>query len=71
MHFHLINFQVIKQYSLKIIDAGCTLYELDYFRESNLTQFQITDNTQLCNYLNALTLNEINPVFDQFNDYYL
>lgn len=41
IHFHLINFQVVKSYSMKYIagpdvDQECTLYILDYFRITGL-----------------------------------
>lgn len=40
MHFHLINFQAVKSYSLKTITGNngvhCSLYMIDYFRFSGL-----------------------------------
>jgi FtsP/CotA-like multicopper oxidase with cupredoxin domain len=42
MHFHLVNTQILKSYSLKYIDGPsedkkCTFYMLDYFRLTTLT----------------------------------
>lgn len=54
LHFHIVNFQVIEELSLKVTPEGCTLYELDYFRESNVSAFQLGDR-ELCLYLNGLT----------------
>lgn len=34
MHFHLINFQVIKILTLRKTSGGCTLYELDFLIEA-------------------------------------
>jgi len=56
MHFHLINFQIIQTYSLKLTPEGCTFYELDFFRFSNYSSFQGLTNAQLCDYLNNLSM---------------
>jgi FtsP/CotA-like multicopper oxidase with cupredoxin domain len=71
IHFHLVNFQVLQELSLKAIPEGCTLYELDYFRESNISNFQIEDNAALCSYLSGLTSDILDPLWPVFNSYLL
>lgn len=67
MHFHVVNFQKIQSYRLKVTAEGCSLYELDFFRESNISMFQIDDNVELCYLLGNITLDEILALSDQFN----
>ncbi len=67
MHFHVVNFQKIQSYRLKVTAEGCSLYELDFFRESNISMFQIDDNAELCYLLGNITLEEILALSDQFN----
>jgi FtsP/CotA-like multicopper oxidase with cupredoxin domain len=71
IHFHIINFQVMEELSLKTIPEGCTLYELDYFRESNISQFQIQNNSALCLYLDSLTPDMMTSLWPSFNSYLL
>jgi FtsP/CotA-like multicopper oxidase with cupredoxin domain len=71
MHFHIVNFQVIEELSLKVTLEGCTLYELDYFRESLVKNFQIADNAALCYYLGNMTEEIMEPLWSAFDRYLL
>lgn len=74
LHFHLVNFQVVKSYSLKKIegpdvDQECTLYILDYFRISGLARFQGKTNDQLCSELWGLTVDEAKAIYEQLSNF--
>ena len=60
MHIHLINFQTVATYTLKSIplNVNCTLYMLDYFRLSGLSELQLS-NLDLCNYLWNLNATQV------------
>ena len=71
-HFHLVNFQVIQKYSLKLTAEGCTYYQLDFYRISNYPPFKNMSNAQACNYLNHfITSDEAEALYDYLSIYYL
>ncbi len=46
MHIHLVNFQVVKAMSLRVVN-GCTLYELDFILEAILKGSSYRTNTSI------------------------
>jgi hypothetical protein len=67
IHIHLINFQVVKQYSLKMVQDDCTLYEIDYLRNSKYKPFNGLNDTQMCNYISQITSNDADALFHHLN----
>lgn len=48
---------------------GCTVYELDFLRETNISIFQDYNDSSLCNYLLNITLDEMIPFYPNFSAY--
>ncbi len=71
MHIHLVPFQLIQTFSLKLIPEGCAIYELDFFRFSKYTPFQNLSNSDLCKYLKNITLSETDKLYEFMGNYSL
>jgi FtsP/CotA-like multicopper oxidase with cupredoxin domain len=71
IHVHLINFQVVQTYDLKITPFGCTVYELDFFRFSNYSAFNGLSDEDLCYYLGNITLEESTMLYHFLGTYNL
>lgn len=70
MHIHLINHQAIRAYSLKQLpeNPNCTLYALDFFRNSQSAFANFTD-LQLCDYIWGLEDQEVLDLFESLQGY--
>jgi hypothetical protein len=72
IHFHLVNFQVVQTFTLRMVQEECTLYEVDYLRSSGYAKFKALNNKQLCDYIkNNITDDEAETVFHSYNSLYL
>lgn len=75
IHFHLVNFQVIQTYRLKTVVAGeeeCSLYELDFFKNTGSPIFNFLNYVELCSFLaNNLTTDDYKMLYDSFSSYNL
>lgn len=54
IHLHLVNFQVIQKYTLKLGGENCTYYELDFYKNSKYPAFDNLTYSQLCDFLNFI-----------------
>lgn len=51
IHFHLVNFQIVQTYSLRMVQDGCSQYEVDFLRSSGFSKFATFTDAQLCDYI--------------------
>ncbi len=72
IHFHLVTFQVVKTYSLKMVQEDCTLFEVDFLRSSGYEIFCGLSDNQLCDYIhNNITSEEADAIFHLYHSLYL
>jgi FtsP/CotA-like multicopper oxidase with cupredoxin domain len=72
IHFHLVNFQLVQTYTLRMVQDECSQYEVDFLRTSGFSKFAALTDGQLCDYIgNSITGSEAEIVFHGFNSLYL
>lgn len=72
IHLHLVNFQLVQTYTLRMVQDECSQYEVDFLRSSKFSKFASLTDGQLCDYIeNNITNSEAEMVFHGFNKLYL